>query len=290
MITPDHLFKAIALYDSLNMFGTTDFYILSVCGDLPKDLGKVLGDDYTSVHVLYMEDIYTAVELDELQNRYGVDSDEIRWISKSRLMLFAITVLGYRKVLYLDCDLFFFHDYSFLFSALETDSVILTPHWRPIYPGVNKIQFYCNFTDGLFNAGFIGASYRGTAPLQWWHEMCRSRCECSRSLGLFVDQKYLDLLPLHFEKTGILRHRGCNVAEWNRNFLKREKEGKRIVIDGKWPLVFIHFTSMTIQYIENGQDQALEQPLHIYKQTLSRAKQLTDNRIAGLMQRENTAY
>ena len=272
VITPDYLFKALALYKSLQAFGEIDFYILSVSKGEVKNFWQELRRDFGDIRLLHLSDIYSPEQLQKLEGLYGKNSNELRWVSKSKLMIHLLETFGYDAVAYLDCDLFFYDDYNFLFKELEANAILLTPHWRPISPAVDKIQFHCNFTDGLFNAGFLGANQHGMAALEWWHEMCRLYCERSRERGLFVDQKYLDLMPLYFEKVGILRHLGCNIAEWNRKFLRRQRLNGKIVIEKKWPLVFVHFTSLTINYIESGRDTALEQPLKIYQQALSDAK------------------
>ena len=68
---------------------------------------------------------------------------------------------GIRSLLYLDNDLCFFGDFEFLFQELQEHSLLLTPHWRPIDPDANAEQFFYNFRDGLYNAGFVGANNKG---------------------------------------------------------------------------------------------------------------------------------
>jgi hypothetical protein len=44
------------------------------------------------------------------------------------------------------------------------------------------------------------------------------------SHGQFVDQTHLNLLPIYFDHVKILKHRGCNVANWKQVECRREKK------------------------------------------------------------------
>jgi hypothetical protein len=59
----------------------------------------------------------------------------------------------------------------------------------------------------------------------------------------------LDLLPSRFERVGIVRHQGCNVASWNKRDSARVQLGNEVFINGRYPIIFIHFTSGTISEI-----------------------------------------
>jgi hypothetical protein len=74
---------------------------------------------------------------------------------------------------------------------------------------------------------------------------------------LFDDQKYLDLVPVMDENAHIVRHKGCNVAGWNTDLCKREVIGNGVLIDGRFPIVFIHFNDTTIREIVDGADAVL---------------------------------
>jgi len=184
-------------------------------------------------------------------------ADEFRWSMKSVLMLHLLEDIGLERVIFVDPDVAFFSDPSFLFDGLTRARVLLTPHWRCPDPGRDPWNFADLQTNGLFNAGFIGVS-RGSEPaLRWWSGVCLYRCDKRPEEGLFDDQAYLDLMPVYFEGVEILRHRGCNVANWNLS------ENRRVIADdgsvrvGGDPLVFIHFTQSTIRGILNGEDEKL---------------------------------
>jgi hypothetical protein len=104
--------------------------------------------------------------------------------------------------------------------------------------------------------------------MNWWAEMCFYKCEIDKSNGHYVDQTYLNLMPIYFDRVGILRHRGCNVAVWNQIECKRILQDNKVLINGKWDVVFIHFTNYTIQAILYGSDQLLLPYLEEYLKAL----------------------
>ena len=106
--------------------------------------------------------------------------------------------------------------------------------------------------------------------MQWWVDCCAYRCEKSAVRGLFDDQKYLDLVPILEETAYIMRHKGCNVAGWNTEVCKREMVNGEVLIDGTYPVVFIHFNDTTIREIANGNDKALMPHYQKYVQSLKR--------------------
>jgi lipopolysaccharide biosynthesis glycosyltransferase len=152
---------------------------------------------------------------------------------------FLINKVGYKKVIYLDSDLFFFDDPAFLFDLLNENRVILTPHWLSAEePEIDIKSFKANFTDGIYNAGFVGVRNDATEVMNFWAKMCYTICEINRPSGLYVDQKYLDILHSRFEGIGVVRHKGCNVSRWNIIDCKRT-----ICNDGS---VWIDFTFLFI--------------------------------------------
>jgi hypothetical protein len=160
-------------------------------------------------------------------------------------------------VLYVDPDTCFFRDPLELCLELGDGGILVTPHWRPPDPYGPSQPFLTNFMDGLFNAGCVVARKDGKAALEWWAEACLARCDLDYSRGLYLDQKYLDLLPVWFPETVICQNRGCNLADWNVQLRKHDtKTGARDVPD-RWPVLMVHFTANTIALIKSGRDAVL---------------------------------
>ncbi len=172
----------------------------------------------------------------------------------------------FEKVIYADCDIHFFDDYQFLLDELDVNNVLITPHWRSSDPHIDNTNFSILYTSGIYNGGFIGVNKYGTDVMDWWAKACEFVCIKDESKGMFVDQVHLNLLPVYFDKISILKHRGCNVANWNMVECGRSlaMDKKTVMIAAQYPVVFIHFTKSTIDGILGGADGLLLPHLQQY--------------------------
>ncbi len=254
----------MALVESVAGYGAGwNFYVLLVNGpaSLPEKIGGV------SLYGLQLADLTNFTLAEPVVKKYKPKSDELRWSLKPVLISYLLEQ-GADQVIYLDNDLYFFKDPAFLFDELNNASVLLCPHWRIQEPGVNKDWFLVNFTDGLYNAGFVGASAAGLAAMHWWARACAFACEKTPRKGLWDDQKYLDLIPAAYPSVSILQHRGCNVAFWNVQHLSGTNTDGEALMDNLWPVVFIHVTDKLTKLVSAGKAQALKPYLEAYQKAL----------------------
>jgi hypothetical protein len=168
------------------------------------------------------------------------------------------------RVIFTDGDLYFVNNFSFLLEELDTNDILLTPHWANLNPFENEGSLKDVLRGGLYNAGFIGVNQRGAEIINWWAEMCHYKTEEDPASGLFFDQKYLDILPVQFENVKILKHQGCNLASWNVQTCKREIINGKLLINQQFEPVFIHFNRETIVNILNRNDRFLHPYLEEY--------------------------
>jgi lipopolysaccharide biosynthesis glycosyltransferase len=197
------------------------------------------------------------------------DPDHFRWALKPIFISFLLQN-GFEKVIFIDPDIYFVNKFDFLFAKLDQSNILLTPHWCNTDPMVNESGLYDVLQGGLFNAGFIGANNKAIEALTWWAKACHFKTEKNPQLGLFVDQKYLDILSVQFENVEIIRHRGCNLASWNINTSKREMIDGKLVINSRFEPVFIHFAKATITNIVNYNDKLLMPYLEEYSNLLKK--------------------
>jgi len=152
-----------------------------------------------------------------------------------------------RAVLYFDPDTVVFSRLDDLMSEFVSWSILLTPHLTDPEAGDEAIldnEINSALRHGAYNLGFIGVKNddRGRAFVDWWADRLYKYCIASYEHGLFVDQKWIDLVPSLFEGVGILRNRRFNVATWN--LTTRDLQGdfeSGFTVDGA-PLGFYHFT------------------------------------------------
>ena len=146
-------------------------------------------------------------------------------------------------VLYIDPDIWVFRPFEKIYSALESNDVVLIPHIRAPYFDQRHPSELNILQSGTYNLGFVGlrAGEKTLQLLEWWQEHLFADCVVDIPRGLFTDQKWMDLIPGYYEKTHILRDPGYNIAYWNMHERElRISDGEYFVDDS--PLTFIHFS------------------------------------------------
>jgi hypothetical protein len=259
--THSHLYKVYALADSLKNQGHR--FLLNVL--VIDDNDSI---EFENCRFFKLAEISSQHNAAEIIAKYSGNKDKQRWSLKPVLMKYLLFQPEIDELIYLDNDLFFFSDYAFLFELLHRHRFILTPHHYKNDPNKNQNWLEANFRIGLYNAGFVGANKEAVNTLQWWADCCLYRCEKNSLRGLFDDQKYLDIIPIIEESAHIVRHKGCNVAGWNTEICQRQIVDHKILIDGKFDIVFIHFNENTIREILSGADTILFNYYRVYIETL----------------------
>lgn len=234
--TVSHLFKTYALAESIQHFG----YKLNVLVVDSNDCSQF--SPPTSVCFFTLNEI-KSLKSKEMALKYRNNKDKLRWGLKPVFLAFLLET--HVDVIYCDNDVYFFKTPEFYFAELVSHSVLLTPHFYSSDTGKNQNWLEANFTVGLFNAGFVGASREGSKALRWWANCCLYNLKKSHLRGLFDDQKYLDLFPVLFEKVRILKDIGTNLAGWNDEVLQPVEKEVR----------FIHFAELTMRRFKNEESR-----------------------------------
>ena len=160
--------------------------------------------------------------------------------------------LGHADVIYFDPDIQLFAPLDGVLAHLhEGASFTLTPHL--CHPAEDE-----DFPDdlgvmraGVYNLGFLGvhACEESERILAWWARRLEYYCLSEQTAGIFVDQKFMDLLPGFTAQASILRDPALNVGYWNLvqrrlGFEDGGLAGGRWTIDGQ-PLLFYHFSGFS---------------------------------------------
>ena len=267
--TYDHLHKVRALYHSIKRFDQAAKLHVLVVDQLP--LSKKLRPE-RGIKFYKLQDVCQTEVSRRIVDKYASKPDALRWSLKPVFMQYLLQHHKLNGLIYTDNDIYFFGNYRFLFDMLIDHKVILTPHWRTRSPNVDAPEFETNFTDGVFNGGFVGANSQSISALQWWAEACAYKCEKTLSAGLWVDQKYFDLLHVLFTGIGVVRHQGCNVAYWNRRECQRTIHEGSVCINYRFPIIFIHFTQDFMDLMHAGGDPLLKPFLEEYEHILQQAQ------------------
>lgn len=280
--TFSHLFKTFALADSLAKFGC-ELKVLLVDNENQKVENKP-----NNVEFFYLKMLHEEIAL-KIKKKYAPASDELRWSLKPVFLNHLLK--DFKKVVYVDNDIYFYNSADFIFEELDAHDILLTPHHYPIDPENNQNWFEANFRRGLYNAGFFACNDKAVKALDWWAKCCLYRCEDNVWRGLFVDQKYLDIMPLKHENTKVLRHRGCNVAEWNKTQNQREYKNNDVMINGSFPIIFYHYNELSIREICEDENHILGtyfnqyfENLNLYKANLNKQDLYKKNKVKERIQ------
>ena len=196
-----------------------------------------------AITVLGPDDIgLSRAEFLDLAFKYDVT--ELSTAVKPALILTILRRYDVQQVVYFDPDILIFRPLDELWRALERASIVLIPHLLDPIPLDGKRPSEQDIlTAGAYNLGFLGlhASAEATRFLQWWDERLRDLCRVDVAHGLFVDQKWIDLVPSLYAGVELLRDDTYDVAYWNLHsrFLVRHTDG--MLVNGR-PLAFFHYS------------------------------------------------
>lgn len=271
VITADYLPYAKQLYISLSENFSKGLILHVLVSDGKEKLKLPLESEFLQNMKFYNGDEIKLPMADKLHQKYAKNNmDAYRWSMKSVFIKFLLQQNTVEKIIYLDSDIHFIGNGDFLFEMLSEYRFLITPHWRcASNPQADFVNFQLNFTEGIYNGGFIGANKNSFEILDFWSNCCLANCEINRENGFFVDQKYLDILPSRFEGIRRVEHKGCNLAGWNMIECPRsENDSSELKIDGDFDPIFIHFTPGTRKEIIEGNDILLKPFFERYNQLL----------------------
>ncbi|MFC5468847.1 hypothetical protein ACFPPD_08935 [Cohnella suwonensis] len=167
---------------------------------------------------------------------------------KPYLLQYAFNVYGKEeKFLYLDSDLCVYGSLDKLEVLLEKHSILLTPHRLEPQDILNSIdEEIVNLRDGVYQAGFFGVRKTTESErfLQWWADRNQDYSYNDPSEGLFLDQKWLDLVPCFFDGVHVIQDPEYNMASWNLSQRNLTLNDNNQYLVNARPLVFFHYSGM----------------------------------------------
>jgi|GEM_PF-2687706 len=149
---------------------------------------------------------------------------------------------------YFDPDIAVFGPLDSLVAELDNHDILLTPH--QIVHDVSSDAVVDNeissLQHGVYNLGFIGirTSGEGLRFAHWWSERLKRYCYNDIPSGLFVDQRWCDLIPAFFDRVKVSRNAGYNVASWNLSNRKIHISESGEILANSDLLRFYHFTKI----------------------------------------------
>jgi len=150
---------------------------------------------------------------------------------------------GYDRVVYLDPDICVYDRLAEL-DGDDQPFITLTPHLTVPVTDEGHARERGILLAGTWNLGFIAITRDPQlyAFLDWWKGRLARQCVVEPERGLFVDQKWIDLVPGLFDRVLALRHDGYNVAYWNLQQRRVTRGADDAFLVNGQPLRFFHFS------------------------------------------------
>ena len=204
---------------------------------------------------IFLHEPFNAVLMNELPlpnikclaMRY--DLLELNTNVKPTLMKFLLARYELDALIYLDPDIYIYNPLAPILEMFRSSDIVLTPHLTSPLPDdasspIEREILY----NGTYNLGFIGVkrSSESIQMLDWWEARCLREAFSEGRSGLFVDQKWINLVPGIFEGIGICRDLGCNMAYWNLDERTLSCSDAGYLVNETAPLRFFHFSGTDV--------------------------------------------
>lgn len=233
------LAHALALHESLTRVTEGLRFYVALC-----DVADGLELEEFPFRILRMEELGIP-NWDWMKENYNIT--ELNTAVKPFVFLALFDLHPGAPVIYLDPDITVASRLSEVEDAFARGAdAVLTPH-------ITEPAEYADFDDqkflqfGVYNLGFcaIRDTPQARRVVSWWGRRLERLCVIDLPGGLFVDQKWADLLPAFIERVHVLRHPGYNVAYWNLSQRRVTRDGDRWLVNGQ-ELRFAHFSGAVI--------------------------------------------
>jgi hypothetical protein len=136
---------------------------------------------------------------------FGHDIVEACTAVKGKALQRILNEPGCEMALYFDPDIAIFNPVAPALDALRDHSIVLTPHQVDPEDAADLQAIRDNEVTtldyGTFNLGFVGVKNdaEGRRFADWWAERLHDWCHDRLDIGIFVDQKWCNLVPCFFD-------------------------------------------------------------------------------------------
>jgi hypothetical protein len=236
----NYLAQARTLGDSL---ASTNPEILFVIGLVDNQEGVNFEQSYQPEYPMVEIDKIGIEGFAEMADRYNIT--ELNTAVKPFYFTYFFKQYPQaQNVIYFDPDIIVYQPLTGLLNSLKNHEAVLTPHINtPIEDRQTPNELH-HLNTGIYNLGFVAfrRSAVNTAFINWWEEKLRYECLIDLCNGLFVDQNWMNFLPVFVPDTYIERNPGYNAAYWNLHERTFSEHEKVFYVNDDNPLIFFHYS------------------------------------------------
>ncbi len=238
-----------------------DFYIV-IADVVTNEEAKSIRSNAISAHEIFTLD-FPESQFYEMAFKYNLT--EFCTSIKPTCFKYFFQKLDYDHSIYLDPDIYLFASMDSIFSVLDHQLIVVTPHIVTMNANFAGERSETGIlSTGIFNLGFLALrnSSKVVDFLVWWESKLKDNCFNDILESTFTDQKWLDFLPTFFSTSElhISFDLGLNLAPWN--YFEREVQ----MLDGeywvfyrssndhilKYKLIFAHFSGFDYKSLLSG--------------------------------------
>ena len=237
----NYLAHAKVLGDSLARSNPDYQFVIGLVDRVPEEINF---DNWLHYEVIPVEDLGIP-EFPDMAEKYNLI--ELNTAVKPIYLEYL-----YRRnpsveaVLYIDPDILVLGSFRAMEEKLLDNNIILTPHSCTYDDSSTNLQYEISMLcTGIYNLGFIATARSETtfAFLKWWRKRLVDYCYIQAGSGMFVDQLWVTLAPLYFNRIYVEKDPGYNMCYWNHFERQLGRHENRYLVNGKHELVFYHFSS-----------------------------------------------
>lgn len=209
----NYLANAKSLADSVHRFSAYKFIIVLVDKFIDNEYFNKIKSFY---NIIEIEQVLPD-SIEELWKKFNI----IELNTAVKPFVFKYLFEKFKeenKLVYFDPDIILYDNVEIIEQELEDSSMLLTPHI------LTPIELDNHFPDetlflryGLYNLGFFAVkrSVDTSYMLDWWGERTFNLGHSNIRSGLFVDQLWMNYLPVFFNDVKILKSKAMNMGFWN---------------------------------------------------------------------------
>lgn len=267
---------ALSLGQSINTFDPQARFVIGLVDKLDKQIDYSLWDEFEFIPCFDLG----YPEFQGMLSRYNI----IEFNTAVKPFYFEYLFdknPSVTEIFYLDPDLFFYQHPNLMRSEFQDADILLTPNLIYTQSQASTGEL-ASLRHGMYNLGFLGLrrSVESLRLISWWKERLIEHCRIDKCWGIFVDQKWMDLAPLFFDRIKLVKHPGWNMAWWNFNERKLVQNSSGYWVNTQdQPLVFFHFSGfkpenshlterVLTKEFEEAENQALSSLYAAYREVL----------------------
>ena len=240
----NYLAQASLLVESFLKYNSDYSFYIGLVDDLNEHIKY---PHHKDLHVLPCNEVVDAKLLKDMSRRYKIV--ELNTSLKPFYISYFLNKYADCKVMYFDPDIYIYHSVDNISELLNHNDFVITPHCLSPIALDNKMPQERSFMKyGLYNLGFIAMRNTDNTKkfIEWWKERLTTLCYSETEVGVYVDQSWINFLPVFFGNTHVSLHPGYNAAFWNLHERYYENKNGNYFVNDEYPLVFFHFSSFRI--------------------------------------------